>query len=165
MRPSHFFMSDPSCGSRVGGHHADWPHRYPTPPGPVSANRAAHVSVAAVYPGATAEELATGGRAAGTADQRHPEHDVHVIIYWRGPGSITVTFKAGTNIDIAQVDAQNRIQTVLPQLPQEVRDLGITVRKASTETLLIVQCSPPRHRGVLQCRPGARTPVANARRG
>ena len=33
---------------------------------------------------------------------------------------------------------QNRIQTVLPQLPQEVRDLGITVRKASTETLLIV---------------------------
>ncbi len=55
-----------------------------------------------------------------------------------GRVSITVTFKAGTDIDIAQVDVQNRIQTVLPQLPQEVRDLGITVRKASTETLLIV---------------------------
>ncbi|HET7607213.1 MAG TPA: efflux RND transporter permease subunit, partial [Gammaproteobacteria bacterium] len=39
---------------------------------------------------------------------------------------------------IAQVDVQNRIQSVLPQLPQEVRDLGITVRKGSTDILLIV---------------------------
>jgi HAE1 family hydrophobic/amphiphilic exporter-1 len=52
--------------------------------------------------------------------------------------TITVTFKNGTNIDIAQVDVQNRIQSVLPQLPQEVRDLGITVRKGSTDFLLIV---------------------------
>ena len=51
---------------------------------------------------------------------------------------ITVTFKNGTNIDIAQVDVQNRIQSVLPQLPQTVRDLGITVRKGSTDILLIV---------------------------
>ena len=36
------------------------------------------------------------------------------------------------------MEVQNRIQSVLPQLPQEVRDLGITVRKGSTETLLIV---------------------------
>jgi HAE1 family hydrophobic/amphiphilic exporter-1 len=36
------------------------------------------------------------------------------------------------------VEVQNRIQTVLPQLPQEVRDLGITVRKGSNDTLLIV---------------------------
>ena len=52
--------------------------------------------------------------------------------------TITVTFKNGTNIDIAQVDVQNRIQSVLPQLPQTVRDLGITVRKGSTDILLIV---------------------------
>jgi HAE1 family hydrophobic/amphiphilic exporter-1 len=52
--------------------------------------------------------------------------------------SITVTFKTGTNVDIAQVEVQNRIQTVLPQLPQQVRDLGINVRKGSTDTLLIV---------------------------
>ena len=52
--------------------------------------------------------------------------------------SISVTFKPGTDIDIAQVEVQNRMQTVLPQLPQEVRDLGITVRKGSNDTLLIV---------------------------
>jgi hydrophobe/amphiphile efflux-1 (HAE1) family protein len=98
------------------------------------------VTVAAVYPGATAEELADSVAAPLEQQINGIQNMMYMSSSSTGEGrvSITVTFKAGTNIDIAQVDVQNRIQTVLPQLPQEVRDLGITVRKASTETLLIV---------------------------
>ena len=98
------------------------------------------VTVSAQYPGATAEELAES--VAAPLEQQI--NGITNMVYMassstsEGRVSITVTFKAGTNVDIAQVEVQNRIQTVLPQLPQEVRDLGITVRKASTETLLIV---------------------------
>jgi hydrophobe/amphiphile efflux-1 (HAE1) family protein len=98
------------------------------------------VTVAAVYPGATAEELADSVAAPLEQQINGIQNMMYMSSSSSGEGrvSITVTFKAGTDIDIAQVDVQNRIQTVLPQLPQEVRDLGITVRKASTETLLIV---------------------------
>ncbi len=98
------------------------------------------VSVNASYPGATAEEIAD--TVAAPLEQQI--NGITGMLYMsssstgEGRMSITVTFKNGTNVDIAQVEVQNRIQSVLPQLPQTVRDLGITVRKASTETLLIV---------------------------
>ena len=98
------------------------------------------VSVNALYPGATAEEIADTVAAPleqqinGIADMLYMSSSSTS----EGRVSITVTFQNGTNIDIAQVDVQNRIQSVLPQLPQEVRDLGITVRKGSTDILLIV---------------------------
>jgi hydrophobe/amphiphile efflux-1 (HAE1) family protein len=98
------------------------------------------VSVTALYPGATAEEIAD--TVAAPLEQQI--NGIANMLYMsssstsEGRVQITVTFNNGTNIDIAQVDVQNRIQSVLPQLPQEVRDLGITVRKGSTDILLIV---------------------------
>ncbi len=98
------------------------------------------VSVNALYPGATAEEIAD--TVAAPLEQQI--NGIADMLYMssaatnEGRVTITVTFKNGTNIDIAQVDVQNRIQSVLPQLPQTVRDLGITVRKGSTDILLIV---------------------------
>ncbi len=98
------------------------------------------VSVSAVYPGATAEEIAE--TVAAPLEQQI--NGITNMAYMsssstsEGRMSISVTFKSDTSIDIAQVEVQNRIQTVLPQLPQEVRDLGITVRKGSNDTLLIV---------------------------
>ncbi|RYZ68277.1 MAG: hydrophobe/amphiphile efflux-1 family RND transporter, partial [Proteobacteria bacterium] len=98
------------------------------------------VTVNASYPGATAEEIAD--TVAAPLEQQI--NGITDMLYMsssstgEGRMTITVTFKNGANVDIAQVDVQNRIQSVLPQLPQTVRDLGITVRKASTETLLIV---------------------------
>ena len=98
------------------------------------------VSVTALYPGATAEEIAD--TVAAPLEQQI--NGIANMLYMsssstsEGRVSITVTFQNGTNIDIGQVDVQNRIQSVLPQLPQEVRDLGITVRKGSTDILLIV---------------------------
>ncbi|MEO6184948.1 MAG: efflux RND transporter permease subunit, partial [Steroidobacteraceae bacterium] len=98
------------------------------------------VSVSAVYPGATAEEIAESVAAPLEQQINGIQNMLYMSSSSTGEGrmSITVTFKAGTSVDIAQVEVQNRIQTVLPQLPQEVRDLGITVRKGSNDTLLIV---------------------------
>ena len=98
------------------------------------------VSVNAVYPGATAEEIADSVAAPLEQQINGIQNMLYMSSSSTGEGrmSISVTFKSGTDVDIAQVEVQNRIQTVLPQLPQEVRDLGITVRKGNNETLLIV---------------------------
>ena len=55
-----------------------------------------------------------------------------------GSASITLTFEAGTDIDIAQTEVQNRLSTVEARLPEEVRRQGITVRQANDSFLLIV---------------------------
>lgn len=55
-----------------------------------------------------------------------------------GSGSVTLTFLAGTNPDIAQVQVQNKLQTVMPLLPQEVQQQGIRVTKSSAGFLLII---------------------------
>ena len=98
------------------------------------------VSVSAAYPGATAEEIAETVAAPLEQQINGIQNMLYMSSSSTGEGrmSISVTFKAGTSVDIAQVEVQNRIQTVLPQLPQVVRDLGITVRKGSNDTLLIV---------------------------
>ncbi|TRZ89809.1 MAG: multidrug efflux RND transporter permease subunit, partial [Rhodocyclaceae bacterium] len=41
-------------------------------------------------------------------------------------GTITLTFQAGTNLDLASVETQNRIKRAEPRLPEEARRLGIT---------------------------------------
>ncbi len=55
-----------------------------------------------------------------------------------GSATITVTFKPGTDLDMAQVDVQNRVKTVEPRLPQVVRENGLTIESASSSFLLIV---------------------------
>jgi multidrug efflux pump len=55
-----------------------------------------------------------------------------------GSGGVTLTFVAGTNPDIAQVQVQNKLQTVMPQLPQEVQQQGIRVTKSSAGFLLVI---------------------------
>ncbi|WP_420606445.1 multidrug efflux RND transporter permease subunit [Novosphingopyxis sp.] len=58
-----------------------------------------------------------------------------------GTASITLTFEAGTDIDIAQTEVQNRLSTVEARLPDSVRQQGITVRQANSGFLLIVALS------------------------
>jgi multidrug efflux pump len=55
-----------------------------------------------------------------------------------GDVNITLTFASGTNPDIAQVQVQNRLQAVVPLLPQIVQQQGITVNKIVNATLLAV---------------------------
>ena len=98
------------------------------------------VSVSASYPGASAEVMADNVAAPLEQQINGVDDMLYMSSQSIGEGrvSITVTFKLGTDVDLAQVKVQNRVQTALPQLPQEVQDLGVTVRKSSGDTLLIV---------------------------
>lgn len=60
-----------------------------------------------------------------------------------GVATITVTFESGTNIDLAQVDVQNRLSRVEPRLPEEVRRQGITVSEANSNFMMIVALTSP----------------------
>ena len=63
---------------------------------------------------------------------------------------LTVTFKLGTDLDIAQVQVQNRVAIAQPLLPQDVQRAGIVVKKASPNiTLGIAVYSPDNSRDPL----------------
>jgi multidrug efflux pump len=61
-----------------------------------------------------------------------------------GAMTLTVTFKLGTNLDIAQVLVQNRVAIANPQLPQTVRSLGVTVQKQSPDLMMVVHLLSPK---------------------
>src|SRR4029078_4616596 len=67
-----------------------------------------------------------------------------------GRFSIGVTFDLGTDLDIAQVQVQNRVATALPRLPADVRNIGVSVAKASSDLMMVVHMlSPDRSRDPL----------------
>ncbi|MBV7486070.1 multidrug efflux RND transporter permease subunit [Bordetella sp. BOR01] len=55
-----------------------------------------------------------------------------------GSAQITVTFEPGTDLDVARGQVQDRLSRVEPRLPQEVRQMGITVTKASSGFLMLI---------------------------
>ncbi len=60
-----------------------------------------------------------------------------------GIGTITLTFEAGTDLDVASVETQNRIRRAEARLPDEVRRLGVTVTKSARNFLLIIALVSP----------------------
>ena len=63
-----------------------------------------------------------------------------------GAYNLTVTFKLGTDSDMAQVLVQNRVSLALPVIPQLVQNEGINVKKMSPNTLMIVNLISPDNR-------------------
>jgi len=55
-----------------------------------------------------------------------------------GTGTITATFEAGTDIDMAQVQVQNRLTLVEPRLPDEVRRQGMPIQQGSYGAFMMV---------------------------
>ncbi len=55
-----------------------------------------------------------------------------------GRARITLTFDAGTDIDVAQMQVQNRLQQAMSRLPQQVQSRGVTVTKGGEEFLMVV---------------------------
>ena len=55
-----------------------------------------------------------------------------------GSLSLNVTFELGRDLELATVDVQNRVNLATPQLPQDVRNTGISVRKRSPDIVLII---------------------------
>lgn len=61
-----------------------------------------------------------------------------------GSGTITLTFRPGTNLDYSSVEAQNRIKRVEARLPEDVRRLGVTVNKTARNYVMFVALSSPK---------------------
>ena len=98
------------------------------------------INISTAYPGASAETLA----AAVAAPLEQEINGVEGMLYMTssstsdGAASITVTFKPGTDLDAAQVLVQNRVALAEPRLPEQVRQIGVTVAKQSTGFLMLV---------------------------
>jgi hydrophobic/amphiphilic exporter-1 (mainly G- bacteria), HAE1 family len=60
-----------------------------------------------------------------------------------GQSTITVTYDVGTNVDIGALDVQNRVGIATPQLPDEIKRLGIITRKRNPSILLLVAMYSP----------------------
>jgi hydrophobe/amphiphile efflux-1 (HAE1) family protein len=103
------------------------------------------VVVSARYPGANALVLADTVATPIEEQVNGVENMLYMSSQSANDGSyaLTVTLKLGTNLDIAQVQIQNRVAVAEPQLPEDVRRLGITVRKSSPDLTLAVGLFSP----------------------
>jgi multidrug efflux pump len=101
------------------------------------------LTISVAYPGADASVLETNV----TQVIEQELNGVEGFLYMtsssqsNGTASITVTFNAGTDIDVAQVDVQNRLRRVEQRLPEDVRRQGIQVTQASSGFLMIITLS------------------------
>jgi HAE1 family hydrophobic/amphiphilic exporter-1/multidrug efflux pump len=98
------------------------------------------ISIYATYPGASAKTLED--TVTQVIEQRMNGLD-HLRYMGSasdstGNAQITLTFDAGTNPDIAQVQVQNKLQLAMPTLPQEVQRQGVRVAKSVSNYLLII---------------------------
>src|ERR1700691_3045312 len=154
MRISHFFIDRPIFAAVVsivfvilgGVSFSRLPiAQYPEIAPPV-------INVSGQYPGASAEVVA----ATVVTPIEEQINGVENMIYMAsnstadGRFTIQVSFELGTNLDIAQVQVQNRVAIAQPRLPADVRNIGVQVQKASPDLMMVVHLySPDKSRDTL----------------
>lgn len=147
MRFSHFFIDRPIFASVISvvvmilgavAYIALPVAQYPDIAPPV-------VNVTGQYPGASAETVADTVAAPIEQQINGVEGMLYISSNSTADGrfSIAVTFDIGTDLDIAQVQVQNRVATATPRLPQEVQQIGVTVAKSSPDILMVVSLFSP----------------------
>lgn len=98
------------------------------------------LTISVSYPGADASVLETNVTQIIEQELNGVEGFLYMQATSRsnGSASIELTFQAGTDIDNAQMEVQNRLSRVEQRLPEEVRRQGVQVRQASSSFLMIV---------------------------
>ncbi len=103
------------------------------------------IQVTAIYPGANPKTIAD----TVAAPLEETINGVENMIYMKSAASsdgtvqLTITFKLGTDIDLAAMQVQNRVAQALPRLPEAVRQLGVTTAKASPNITMVVHIVSP----------------------
>jgi len=104
------------------------------------------VTISTVYPGASAETIAQ----TVAAPIEEQLSGAEGMVYFQssagsdGQLNITATFEVGTDIDRATFQLNNRVQTALPRLPDDVRRNGVIVQKRSNDILLVIGLFSPK---------------------
>ncbi len=103
------------------------------------------VLVTAFYPGANAQTVRNTVAAPIEEQVSGVENMMYMSSQCTNDGAytLTVTFRLGVNTDMAQVLVQNRVSLALPVIPPLVQNEGISVKKMSPNTLMIVNLISP----------------------
>ncbi len=147
MRFSHFFIDRPifACVLSIVIVVAGILAYFQLPVGQYPEVALPTVVVRASYPGATPEVISE--TVATPLEQEI--NGVEGMLYMEsqatsdGALQLTITFDLDTDVDQAQVLVQNRVSIAEPRLPEEVRQIGITTRKASPDLLLVIHLYSP----------------------
>ncbi len=103
------------------------------------------VQVTTSYPGASAEVVAQTVATPLEQQINGVENMLYLSSQSTGDGklTLTVTFRIGTDLNTAQVLTQNRVSDAVPRLPDDVQRLGVTVKKATPNILMVVHLISP----------------------
>jgi hydrophobe/amphiphile efflux-1 (HAE1) family protein len=106
------------------------------------------IVVRAIYPGANPRVLSEAVATPLEEQINGVENMLYMSSQATSDGvlTLTVTFRVGTDVDLAQVQVQNRVSQALPRLPDEVRQLGVTTVKSSPNFIMVVHLVSPDHR-------------------
>ena len=98
------------------------------------------ISVSAIYPGASAKVLEDSVTQVIEQQMKGLDGLIYMASNSSGVGraEVRLTFENGTDPDIAQVQVQNKLQTAMPLLPQEVQRQGVVTSKGSAGFLMVV---------------------------
>ncbi len=103
------------------------------------------VQITTIYPGASAETVSRTVATPLEQEINGVENMLYMSSQSTGDGkiTITVTFQIGTDLNVAQMLTQNRVQDALPRLPEDVQRQGVQVRKSTPNILLAVHLISP----------------------
>ena len=103
------------------------------------------VSVSCNYPGASAKEVADAVAAPIEQQVNGVERMMYMSSQCANDGSysLTVTFHQGVDVNMAQVLVQNRVNLAIPQLPEVIKQTGVTTRKRSPDILMGIALNSP----------------------
>src|SRR3989440_7443571 len=106
------------------------------------------IVVRAVYPGANPRALAQSVATPLEEQINGVENMLYMSSQATSDGvlTLTVTFRVGTDVDLAQVQVQNRVSQALPRLPDEVKQQGVTTVKSSPNITMVVHLVSPDNR-------------------